>query len=459
MTNGITRLERMWMNPHWHVGGLGTFMLGLFLVYVAAHHTLNRAYFESVSGQIENSTKLYQIVEDPNSNELVLMFAGERFPETGPVVAGPLGIGKLASVRGYLASVHQRVNDYNRVVADSLEATFAAFEPVPGTNGYRAKLRAFSPNANPDWFIYVDGTDPKRLAANQKGLRQLKALTRTLDCKDRTQRESASANGSVSGMIEPPSKASDNVKAATARVAGKVVEAEEFKLAWARVGVDDCRKHVDAFFDQLDEQLRFLYTSLAGGDEDSSSETPGWRAGFHTTLTDLVHSEIGYFWLHGLWRGIEVILLTWLGVMTECLVRLGLTYAGRKTEKAQKWEPRETGRTFLKLAYAPIVSIVVIWTLYSTDVIQSDIANTTSAALVVTLAFVFGLFPNMAYSLLERLAKAIFKATSFAGPAMAESRRVSARNTPPTPKGHPPDFAAVRKAAEDHATAIFRRGG
>ena len=75
------------------------------------------------------------------------------------------------------------------------------------------------------------------------------------------------------------------------------------------------------------------------------------------------------------------------------------------------------------------------------------------------IAFTLGLFPNLGYALLERLARALFWETSVARPRPPRRRVITTEHgTPPTVSGAAPDFAAVRERIKRHGTAPFRGG-
>ena len=179
---------------------------------------------------------------------------------------------------------------------------------------------------------------------------------------------------------------------------------------------------------------------------------------FYARLTQRVMAEVGFFWTVGPWRWLEVVLLTWLGVLAECLTRLGVRYAGLDPQR-RRWEPRETGRTLLKLAYAPALSMVALWTLLATDALAADGAVWAGGvASFVPIAFALGLFPDLGLMLLERLARALFGETSVARPGAGPERLFrTERGTPPVAAGAAPDFAVVRRQIIRHGSAPLRR--
>ena len=74
------------------------------------------------------------------------------------------------------------------------------------------------------------------------------------------------------------------------------------------------------------------------------------------------------------------------------------------------------------------------------------------------VAFALGFFPDLGFTLLERLARALFGETSVARPAAAPERVfLTERGTPPVAAGAAPDFAAVRRQIIRHGSAPLRR--
>lgn len=465
-----SRLSRAWVNDHVHVAAWFTVAATLLALYLSAHYLLRPQYLgsPSVEQSIAAAVHLYFVAEDDAKGRLDLMLEGEPVA-LRPDDPGPLGIGRLSPARGLLAEARSRLAAYDRRLDAFLRELLTSFTPVEGRAGWmqapleRFAGRGFEAEEGQVVRIHTGSLRPLiDLEPNEAGARRLLRLLARAEVHDLSVPTPASA---ASGALEAldPTEAPPGVRESLQQIQREAAQLR-IRLGSRRLAQPTSDEIVSAACDEL-EELRAPIEDFFG---DAVAGVPGcapFDSGngafyvdpFHARLASLLVSEVGFFWTLGPWLWLEVVLLAWLGVLTECLTRLGVRYSGVDPDR-RRWEPRETGRTLLKLAYAPAIAMVVVLTLMMTDWIETDTRiSQGGVAAFVPIAFTLGLFPNLGYALLERLARAVFQETSIARPRPGRKRVITTEHgTPPIPRGAPPDFAAVRERIERHGTAPLR---
>ncbi len=466
------RFKRLWLSDHAHVL-FWIAMMGLILaMYLLLHTQLRDQYVTVAKPAIENAVQLYNLSTDRETGELVLLLEGQPI-ELQADEAGPLGIGKLAPVRGLLTTGQATVERYNRRLAGYLTEILGSFAPAEGKPGYLdAPLTRFHPGGPETQVVRVYVGEPKPvldLPTNHTGATRLLGILGRAEVFDLA--VPAPASNAESALDSADAAGASAEVQRSLRVVRSRVRDRTLVLGDAPVGRPTRQELVSTVRAELLQLqapvCRFFYGEAPhGGDALLQMNGAAFDCGpiaeeaptkLHAQLATLTLSEAGFFWTFGSWLWIEVVLLTWLGVLTEGLTRLGVQYTGRDPANAI-WEPRESARTVMKLVYAPALSMVVIWTLFSTDLIEADTRIAEgSFTFYVPVAFVLGLFPNLGYSLLERLAQAIFQQTSVAKRRARPARRtLHEGGTPPVAPGQPPDFVKVKERVRAHATAVLR---
>ena len=481
--------KRWWVTDHFHAVLWLVVMIFMLLLYIVAHNALHGPYVRSnaVNNALSSAVLLYQVQADATTGALELVLEG-RVVDPADQESGPLGIGKLAAARGLLAQSKAVLDDFNRRLGSHVDFIKSAFRPAPSSDdALDIPLRL----VNDDLSVF--GTESGTLVARVPRA-QFDTFTERTVNQDTAGQLIRLLNGSSVFNVSRPDTAvedfeikdinsarplSTNVREARDRIEANVRD-QVLQLSSSRVATPAGFQVGHA----VCEEIRSIAAPVRGLFGDSTAacaeaqEATGCNfrsalgirrckvadnvptSAFHFKLKEIAQSEVSYFWTIGPYLWVEVVLLVWLGVLTEALVRLGVQYAGRDPDEAV-WEPRETVRTLFKLGYAPALAIVVIWLLMMTDIIESEtrLAESGQTA-IVPLAYVLGLFPNLGYALLKRFAEAVFRDTTIARRRKKpKSATVYEAGTNPVPAGTAPDFSAVRDRIKRHAMAPLRTGG
>lgn len=470
--------KSFWAKDHNHVILWSVvFALTLFL-YVFLHFALIDDYHTNldVNRTIDHSVKTYQLTTDPNTKLKALAHNGQIILPT-ELSAGTLGVGKLPSVRGLILEATSKIDDYNQALATYLVNIASQFERdlnrpsyyyiTLDALGYTSDLSHDYRDAELVLGILVNEHPIEFIEGNQQGLGRLKRLIANGQVYDLNDRQSVSNQIQRPSSSAPPSVSSPLVVATIEKIKTASQMAKP-ALGYRKVTEISSTEVLDSFTTQVNELASNInkYFNLCGAvtspsiTEPSPSTAPEHCEGqdFHSDLAALLKTELGFFWSFGPWLWLEIIWLTILGVLTECATRLGAQYTGRDPD-TKYWDPRESVRTLLKLFSAPITSVVIIWTLFYTDLIETQTnLEDGSIGAYVPLAFILGLFPNLGYALLERIAKAIFTNTSIVKPKHTNiSRQVSVAPSYKTQQGEPPNFETFKRKVLEHSSAIIKK--
>lgn len=176
---------------------------------------------------------------------------------------------------------------------------------------------------------------------------------------------------------------------------------------------------------------------------------------FHKNLRLVVESNAGFFWTGGRFFWLEIMALAALGVLVRQLVLFARAYTGRRGAKLV-WRPRESLRTLMYLAVAPIFSLVIIWILTATNLVavRPSIGDDWAKA-TVPIAFFLGLFPTLGYDVLRGLAEGLF-GRPFKADDRDEARLQEIPAVSHEPTDAPPSAEWLRQRIRHHATAVFR---
>lgn len=186
----------------------------------------------------------------------------------------------------------------------------------------------------------------------------------------------------------------------------------------------------------------------------------------------------GFFWTMGKFRWLEALLLAALGVLVRRLLDFSLTYARLRrpgllggNELPVPWNPRESVRTVVYLAFTPFLALAVVWALTATDILADDailLGDIVSHGIIL-ISFLLGLFPDVAYDVLNRVVQGVFggsgnderdrRSGGIGGEQLQEPRTAgeptSARTTE-RDTGDPPSFETLRIRIHEILTGPLR---
>jgi hypothetical protein len=489
----LSGFNAYWVKDYNHVISWGVIFGVVFLLYVITHIALKERYQHSkdVQNSIKASLLMYQVRVDNKTHLKKMTYEGQLI-DLDDLQAGALSIGKLASGRGLIFDAVTRVENYNYELENLLVDIASGFTPVINQLGYyyiplktlgvNSKVLGDSPADH--YVLRVNAGDRppvEYIEGNQLGLKRLKRLLANGIVYNTNQRQSVAGETTKlkiisNEMMSPETKeAIDTIN----KKAGDPVLEMGYKQVLG-LSANDVMKDVELRLDEIEHMTDSYFSHCKGIDSEKKSHkktqnkdtnaASGHVAegtthinnleenNFYCNLEDVLNSEVGFFWSFGSWLWVEIIWMTMLGVMTEGVIRLGAQYTGRDPD-ISNWDPRESARTVLKLFSASIISMVVIWTLMFTNLVKTDSGiEEGGIGVFVPLAFMLGLFPNLGYSLLKRLAEAIFTNTSVVKPKKSvQSRQVSVSSSQRVVPGEPPDFNAFKRKAIEHGSSIIKK--
>ena len=435
-----------WLSEHLHALGWLAFAVAATVAYVFAHHHLKCKYIADIRPQITNAVQLYALRRHDVTGALELRVAATPY-ELEAADRGPLGIGALPEARGVLNRASSVVERYNLELRDYFEGLLGGFFPSPNSLHHMSvNLSTISPLTAGEKTGAGEDTAPpaKDIPAQELRLRvPIEGFTRVRHEYPNEQALNSLIDliGSAipvqvvadNGLVFFPSK-QDGVEHPKVRQAVEAVSERAKKL----------RKEVTKLFE----------TPCPTAGSKKCADTPV-ETEFHRQLREVVERNTGFFWTSGKFFWFEIMMLAALGVMTRQLVLFAKAYATRASSN-RIWRPRDTVRTLMYLAVAPIFSLIVIWILTVTNVIvvKPVIGDVWSSG-TVPIAFLLGLFPTLGYDVLRGLARGLF------GERLEEE--VDDRAKPkdiPEAKVAGPDGAAsfvrLRQRVRHHAIAVFR---
>ena len=424
--------------------------------YALLHNCWEAAYKDDIRPDVGNAVKLYGLREVARTGALELTVDGRAYT-AGSEDPGPLGVNQIPSVRGLLAGTSQAIGAYNSQLVVYLDRIFASFALSRRNPRYSwAPLSAVAPN-----LVATRGSGQRDVEAEEPGgmedaptggLFRIEVPSSVLEMLRELPRSEATAQRLIaavqSGMvyrtsdvyplpIQDEADGADESKAYVQLAKGAIDAAAEMCLNVGRLG----------------EQLRGVFGLHAANDPQSPNAVPGQadngcafvpliaatgdyyarrapdcdpsgpcdsRCGmgcFHAELEHLVLKNPGFFWTMGKFRWLEVLLLAALGVIVRRLLDFSLVFVRLQRRSYQGsrsppvfWNPRESVRTLIYLGFTPFLALAVVWVFTATDLLAEDavkLGEPVSHGIIV-LAFLLGLFPNVAYDVLNRVVHAVF---------------------------------------------------
>ena len=439
-------------------------VLTLLAIRVNWHNQYEDASFRAINA----SVKLFQIGEN-NDGEKQLLYRGQAYDAQQFSNANELGVTGNTAFLGYLASVEQVINRYNantKVQAHGVIASINRSNSQLAANKQYAIVPSYFLFAEQEKeesrkdeyrFIYFDFPyDKQDIPANKVGIQLLQQAINAGRCLE---------HGEV--IERWPNQINDSKHNATLsslkKVSNKVAMTPcKDKTVISKVSLNITSKlnHASAELDKLfqtntcncspqthENITQIQRSSLCTQGHDSSE--------FHCQLAILWQQEMSFFWLYGNWKWIDIILITMFGVMVESMTRLGLFVVGRQPERIA-FQPGEFYRTLMKLTYAPVTSVVVIWTLLATNILTSEVAGITGQTAIITLALIFGLFPNITYGLLQKIGNMILRNTSVNQRQNIIEPKINKVVLPANKKGELPHVASLKTRVKKVVTTMLK---
>ena len=127
----VPGLRRRWLKPRWHF----FFLVGLLVVLVASwravHIVLDGRYRAETEPTVVAALNTYQVGSGESPADLVVQIGGEPFDPVANDVPGPLGVDRLAGIRGVLIDHSVRLGEYRHVLDSRYAAWNGAWERDP----------------------------------------------------------------------------------------------------------------------------------------------------------------------------------------------------------------------------------------------------------------------------------------------------------------------------------------
>lgn len=167
-------------------------------------------------------------------------------------------------------------------------------------------------------------------------------------------------------------------------------------------------------------------------------------------LRRVIDEDMGIFWLFGWLRWFEVWVWCLFGVLASALYYQGQFLLGW-TKRV--WTPRGTGHVLLQLFHVPIMSLTVFWIFSYVSSAQAPLDMVRSTPALLAYAFIFGLFPYLAFDLLRKATSQLRENLKFVPEQATTTRSVAVPAAPATPPDRPPHLAELRQRLRRMATA------
>ena len=515
-----SRLRHGWLNEHLHLAAWLLITVVYLVAYAWIHERYSDNYQRSIEVELTNAVKVYHWRAHPRTGELQLMVGETPHSQAEQPEKGPLGIGKLPSVRGLLLDADNAFNAYSDALSDEINRILDGFYRSPADyHSMRIELSVLAPKQDRNLLLRDDtqnedaekegpqkgdapNTPPKQLVLEVPAAAVV-ALRNEIPSESVAKRLIAALEGGkVHDVHVDLNRVGENGTSGDGekRDPLEAITPDVIPDAVQGAGGEVCRRFT-ALGDPLREVLfkttsptqssgngkgdECVFLGIGRGDygagskpnDGASKACPAGqeRRCFHATLFELVQSNPGFFWLVGPFRWLEFIMLAGAGVLLRRLVDFGEAYArlvrvlrnmrrippGAKVEQhPMRWEPRESLRTLIYLVSAPVIAVVIIWILAWTELLSAELVQLggLSANAAIPLAFLLGFFPDLGPMVLTRVVGGVFGDTSDTVGRHQKPAPVEEVTVakPDRDTGSQPSFAAFRARVRTHATRPFR---
>lgn len=449
-----------WLSEHWHAIGWLVFASVALVLYVWVHKSWRGDYIEHIGPQVADAVELYVLRPNVVTGALELRvgdvpYTFDRHDQ------GPLGIGTLPEARGVLTRASAIVERYNLALRNYIDGIMDGFYPSPNNQHHMlvplstvnpnavVKERSSGSNQGENWFVLrVTVESFSHVRHEYPNEQTLDALIDLARGAELIRIQQGRKNEIVLGTDGTDGTKPNEVVQAVGVMSGKRA---------------DLRKAVNCLFEIPASSAceRPPCNVFAGcpNAEDGPGGAKSPKATnetlFHRQLRRVVERNIGFFWVSGKYLWYEIMMLAALGVVTRKLVLFAADYAGVRANRI--WQPRESIRTLMQFAVAPVFSLVIIWILTLTHIISvKPLIGDVWSNGTVPIAFLLGLFPLLGYNVLHGLAEGVF------GRKVVEEKAAEAKPVEiPDPSSVPADGAAasferLRQRVRHHATAVLR---
>ena len=429
--------------------------------YIWMHNCLKCNYIRDIRPQVSEAVRLYAVRRHDVTGALVLSVGSTPY-EAEATEPGPLGIGTLPQARGVLNQAAAVVEEYNLELSDYVRGLLSRFFLSPNTPHYMSmgisatRLASTSDGSSTNEASCVDGDSSSEVQFR---------LRVPVESFARIRQEHPSEQ-TLDALIDLIRNAIP-----VQVTAGKRPEVLETQID----GGEHCLvKQTIVAISKRQEELRKDFEDLfdvvaTGSDADcpcaetdadcaagTGAATVPDETVFHRRLREVAERNTGFFWTSGRFAWFEIMMLAVLGVITRQLVLFGKAYATRASSK-QMWHPRESVRTLMQLAVAPLFALVIIWILTVTSlIVVKPMIGDMWANGIMPIAFLLGLFPTLGYNVLHSVAQGLF-GRSLVDEEQAQASPKPIPDPPPdAPEGTPASFVRLIQRVRHHATAVFR---
>lgn len=465
------RRARWWLSEHCHALGWLLFAFLAVALYVWYHHEQRCDYIKHINPQVADAVQLYALRHHVVTGALEIR-VGDVPYTFDPNDRGPLGIGALPEARGVLTRATEVVDRYNSALHAYIDGLLDAFYPSPNSLHHMlVPLGALDPKTavgvddQADDSKQADDSNGTAPASSAEDWYRLRVSVESYSWVRHQYPNDQALNalidlvgGATLVRIEPGRKLQVVPAIAGARH-DRVAEAAER----VRTKRDKLRAPLKCLFEKPASKGCAMpdCTTFSGCSDATStcakSENPHAtnETLFHRQLRTVVERNIGFFWVSGKYLWYEIMMLAALGVVTRKLVRLATDYAAGDAKR--KWQPRESIRTLMHLAVAPVFSLVIIWILTLTHIISvKPLIGDVWSNGTVPIAFLLGLFPSLGYKVLQGLAEGVF-GRRLVDEKAPKARPVGIPDAPTPPDGAAASLERLRQRVRNHATAVLRR--
>lgn len=190
---------------------------------------------------------------------------------------------------------------------------------------------------------------------------------------------------------------------------------------------------------------------LADGGTIAGNLAVALDQGLKQRLREVIDEDLGIFWLFGWLRWFEVWAWCMFGVLAGALYHQGQFLMGWSR---RAWTPRGTLHVVLQIFHVPLMSLAVFWLFSYVTASQAPLDLVRSTPALLAYAFIFGLFPYMAYDLLRKATSQLRDSMKTVPDQIGTgTRTVPVPPSPPSMPGQPPHVGDLRRQLTRIATA------